>query len=214
MDAIEYQLFKRILKGENEQLDFKFSIADGPKIARTISAFANTKGGSILVGVKDNKKIVGIRSEEDLYYTQKITSEFCRPPVSVETILYDLEGKEVLEIVVPSLIDKQLTLAPNENNEFIAYLRYEDSNHPAGAIFERVWRRQQARGIQHIEFHAMHHTLLHFFEQHAEPLSLKEIIQHQTFSRSVVIRVLETLIVTGHVKFFLTREGMKYVFSK
>ncbi|MGB4134047.1 MAG: ATP-binding protein, partial [Tenuifilaceae bacterium] len=35
-----------ILQGEHQQLDFKHSISDSKKIARSLAAFANTDGGT------------------------------------------------------------------------------------------------------------------------------------------------------------------------
>ena len=43
-----------IAEGEHQQQDFKFEISDARKIAKTLSAFANTDGGRLLIGVKDN----------------------------------------------------------------------------------------------------------------------------------------------------------------
>ena len=45
---MESYLKKLIAEGENQQLDFKYCISDSRKIARTLSAFANTDGGRIL----------------------------------------------------------------------------------------------------------------------------------------------------------------------
>ena len=56
-----------IAEGEHQQQDFKFEISDARKIAKTLSAFANTDGGRLLIGVKDNGKIAGVRSEEEKY---------------------------------------------------------------------------------------------------------------------------------------------------
>ena len=58
-------ILELIEEGEHEMQDFKFSISDSRKIARSISAFANHSGGRLLVGVKDNGNIAGIRSEDD-----------------------------------------------------------------------------------------------------------------------------------------------------
>ncbi|MDE6086648.1 MAG: ATP-binding protein, partial [Muribaculaceae bacterium] len=58
-------------QGEHEHQDFKFLISDARKIARSISAFANNDGGRLLVGVKDNGVIAGVRSEEDLYMIEQ-----------------------------------------------------------------------------------------------------------------------------------------------
>ena len=63
------ELQHRILKGEGVQLDFKHSITDKQKIAWTLCAFANTKGGSLLIGVKDNGKVKGVNPEEGSYQT-------------------------------------------------------------------------------------------------------------------------------------------------
>ena len=52
---------KLIKQGEHQTLEFKFRIDDSRKIARTLSAFSNTQGGTILVGIKDNGAIAGIR---------------------------------------------------------------------------------------------------------------------------------------------------------
>lgn len=57
----------RIAEGEHQQQDFKFEISDARKIAKSLSAFSNTDGGRLLVGVKDNGKIAGVRSEEEIY---------------------------------------------------------------------------------------------------------------------------------------------------
>ena len=45
-----------IAEGEHVHQDFKFAISDARKIAKSLSAFANTEGGRLLVGVKDNGK--------------------------------------------------------------------------------------------------------------------------------------------------------------
>ncbi|MDP4292685.1 MAG: ATP-binding protein [Bacteroidota bacterium] len=61
---------KLIEQGEHQQQDFKFEISDARKIARSLAAFANTDGGRLLVGVKDNGAIAGVRSNEEFYMVE------------------------------------------------------------------------------------------------------------------------------------------------
>ena len=60
-----------IAEGEHQQQDFKFEISDARKIAKTLSAFSNTDGGRLLIGVKDNGKIAGVRSDEEQYMKKR-----------------------------------------------------------------------------------------------------------------------------------------------
>ena len=70
-----------VAEGEHCHQDFKFEISDARKIARSLSAFANTEGGRLLVGVKDNGKIAGIRSEEEIYMIEAAANMYCQPKV-------------------------------------------------------------------------------------------------------------------------------------
>ena len=54
------------------------------KIARSLSAFANHSGGSLLIGVKDNGAIAGVRNEEDIYVVEQAAELYCRPAQHLE----------------------------------------------------------------------------------------------------------------------------------
>ena len=75
----KYYIARLIEEGEHEHQDFKFAISDARKIARSISAFANNDGGRLLVGVKDNGVIAGIRNEEDIYVVEQAAGVYCSP---------------------------------------------------------------------------------------------------------------------------------------
>ena len=52
------KLLHIISQGESEQTEFKENFSK--QVIETIVAFANTKGGNIFIGIKDNKQICGI----------------------------------------------------------------------------------------------------------------------------------------------------------
>ena len=72
-----------IAEGEHDRQDFKYTISDARKIARSLSAFANHRGGRLLIGVKDNGTVAGVRSEEDIYMIETAAQIYCRPEPSV-----------------------------------------------------------------------------------------------------------------------------------
>ena len=43
-----------IKEGEHQQQDFKYRVSDACKLAKSVSAFANTDGGRLLIGVRDD----------------------------------------------------------------------------------------------------------------------------------------------------------------
>ena len=60
------QLLKLIEEGENLRIEFKQIFSNHEKIAKEIIAFANTEGGTIIFGVNDNGKILGVESEKEI----------------------------------------------------------------------------------------------------------------------------------------------------
>src|SRR5690554_1430054 len=74
-----------IREGEHQTQDFKFRVDDSKKIARTLAAFANTDGGRLLIGVKDNGKVVGVNPEEEFHVIQGAASLYCKPELTVKT---------------------------------------------------------------------------------------------------------------------------------
>lgn len=79
-----------IEQGEHQQLDFKFEVSDSKKIARTLSAFANTDGGRLLIGVKDNGAISGVRSEEEYYMIEAASKMYTHPEVPFTAKRWDV----------------------------------------------------------------------------------------------------------------------------
>ena len=54
------QLIKNLIKqGESGQLEFK-EVVRKEEIAKTLCAFLNAEGGTLLIGVQDDGKIIGI----------------------------------------------------------------------------------------------------------------------------------------------------------
>ena len=86
MNSTKYnqEFVKKLIRSkEGKRLDFKQKITSKEKIAKTLSAFSNTEGGMILIGVSDKKRIVGIDPEEEKYMIESANEEFCSPLASL-----------------------------------------------------------------------------------------------------------------------------------
>ena len=131
-----------ISEGEHVHQDFKFEISDARKIAKSISAFANTEGGRLLVGVKDNGKIAGVRSEEEIYMIEAAAQRYCTPPVDLHTYIYKVEGKDVLEVVIDESPRKPVYALDAEERRW-AYVRIKDENILASPIHLNIWQHNR-----------------------------------------------------------------------
>ncbi|MDR3218769.1 MAG: ATP-binding protein [Dysgonamonadaceae bacterium] len=129
-----------IAQGEHQQLDFKFEISDSKKLARTLAAFANTDGGTLLIGVKDNGHIAGVRSEEEYYMIEAAAEMYCRPKVAFEAKEWNMEGKIVLEIKVKPSTEKPHK-SPDKNDAYKTYIRVDDENILAPEILNAAWTK-------------------------------------------------------------------------
>lgn len=148
-----------ILQGEHQQQDFKFEISDARKIAKSLSAFANTDGGRLLIGVKDNGKIAGVRSEEEAYMIESAANVYCSPEVRFSVTQHRVEGKVVLEVSIPEAENKPVC-AKNEENKLLAYVRIADENILASPIHLEVWKQKKGVKGKLIEYTEIEKKLL------------------------------------------------------
>ena len=131
-----------IEQGEHQQLDFKFEVSDSKKIARSLSAFANTDGGRLLIGVKDNGLISGVRSEEEDYMREAASKMYTRPEVPFIAKRWNVNGKVVLEIYI-SPSENRPHLAPDKEDRYRAYIRVADENILANEVIMRAWKKRK-----------------------------------------------------------------------
>lgn len=132
-----------ITEGEHQRQDFKFEISDARKIAKTLSAFANTNGGRLLIGVKDNGKIAGVRSEEEKYMIEAAAQLYCVPEVEYTLQTFIAEGRQVLVATIGEATHKPV-YAKDESGKPLAYLRIKDENILATPVHLRVWQQSDS----------------------------------------------------------------------
>lgn len=164
-----------IEEGEHEQQDFKFKISDARKIARSISAFANHSGGHLLIGVKDNGKVVGVESDEEIYMIEQAATMYCRPEQSVKYQSYRVEGKSVLKVdVLPA--EKLPVKAQDDDRNWKAYYRVADENILADALHVKVWQAMQNESPSFISYEEKEHLLIEYLKNQ-ESITLEEYMK-------------------------------------
>lgn len=154
-----------IEEGEHEQQDFKFAISDARKIARSISAFSNNSGGRLLIGVKDNGAVAGIRNEEDVYMIEAAAEMYCRPKVDVRMTAFKVDpGTVVLRVEIPKALRPPVRVV-EENNELRAYYRVKDENIVAHPLLLSAWMHYATDTGAFVAVDDNHRLLLEIIER-------------------------------------------------
>ncbi len=182
--AVSNYIQKLILQGEHQTQDFKYCISDSRKIARSLVAFANTDGGRLLIGVKDNGRIAGVRSDEEYYMVESAAKIYSRPEINFTTRQHSVDGKTVLEVIIePS--EQKPHFARDDEGKWWAYFRKDDENRLASKIMIEVWKRQKSREGILINYSDDEKILLDYLENN-EKISVSKYarIAHLSYKKA------------------------------
>jgi len=135
-----------VAEGEHSRQDFKFMISDARKIARSISAFANRDGGRLLIGVKDNGTLAGVRNEEDVYVVEQAAQIYCRPAQQVEFTAYSVDAATHIICASVARAPRRPVMVLEADGRRRAYYRIADENIAAHPLMVRAWRCRAGAG--------------------------------------------------------------------
>lgn len=136
-------VFKLIEQGEHQQQDFKTRIQDSKKISRTLSAFANSDGGRLLIGVKDNGSISGVDPQEEFHMIEAAAEMYCDPPISFTTQVWKANFRSVLQVDIEASANRPHFSLEDGNR--IAYMREKDQNFKVNGVMIKVWEHGKSR---------------------------------------------------------------------
>jgi len=205
-------LYKLIQEGEHQRQDFKYCINDSKKIAKSLVAFANTDGGRLLVGIKDNGKIVGIRTDEEFYMVEAAAKIYSNPPVSFSTQQWQIEGKTVLEIQIEASHTKP-HFAKDENGKWLAYLRVDDENFLAHKIQIDVWKRNNNPIGIHFTFSENEKFLIDYLQNNPS-LTFSKFMRQAHISRNKAEEILTNFVVMDVINMKTEKEGTLFSLNK
>ena len=154
-----------ISSGESETIEFKKSPSEWKEMIETVSAFSNTKGGTILVGIDDKGKVygtmIGKNTIEDL--TNKI--------------LTNTEPKIYPEISTASINDKKVILIKVEKFPYDVVLAF-------GRPFKRVGKSTVKMSKDEYKKHILeiHKKEIYFDGQILEEAKIEDVDENKAKS--------------------------------
>ncbi|MDR1471400.1 MAG: putative DNA binding domain-containing protein [Synergistaceae bacterium] len=125
------ELLELIANGENSGVEFKQDDIRPEQLAKEIVALANLKGGRILLGVDDEKNIVGItRANLSEWVADTVLGRYVHPVILpyYEEVLMD-GGKKIAVVAIGPGISKPYVV--RERDRETAYIRIGNVSRPA-----------------------------------------------------------------------------------
>ncbi len=205
-------LYKLIDEGEHQQQDFKYCINDSKKIAKSLVAFANTDGGRLLIGVKDNGKIAGIKSDEEFYMVEAAAKIYSNPKINFLTKQWQVSGKTVLEIQIEPSSEKP-HFAKDENGKWLAYIRSADENILAHTIQIAVWKKQKSKQGIYFSYSDNEKFLVDYLKNNLS-VSFSKFIRLAHISRKEAEEILSNFVIMEVVTINSTTAGTLFSLNK
>lgn len=200
MDDKRY-LLGLISEGEHQQQDFKYRVEDARKLAKSVSAFANTDGGRLLIGVRDDGHLSGVRSEEEIFMMHQAAYKYCKPEASIKFDTYHVDGRTIVIATVPPSERKPI-FAINENGEQRAYIRIADENIVASPVHLAIWREQLSERGAMVTYSPAMKKLLNAMasdhpDQQPQSFTLNQLVRRSRLPRPKVITLLARFVRFG-----------------
>jgi predicted HTH transcriptional regulator len=203
---------KLIFDGEGVTLDFKKTITSCEKIAKTLVAFANNKGGRLLVGVADDGTINGVKSEEEeKYMLTKAAQLFCKPPLEPVYEEVYIDDKVVLVAEIKES-DSKPHYALGEDKKWWVYIRVKDKSLLASKIVMDVLKRSNKDEGVFIEYSSKEKAILEYLENH-KTITSREYSKLLKLPRRRAQRILVNLVLSGIIRLHTTEKEEYYTAS-
>ena len=203
------ELLNLIEEGENIQVEFKRKFSTHDKIAREMIAFANTKGGYVLFGIDDDKKIVGVESEKETSELVKDAAlNYCEPPLEFLIEYREVDSKEIVIVNVPESIKKPHRLQDYKSElditNAVVTIRVNDKSVQASKEMIRILRAQSSKtSLKKYILGPTEKTVFEYLSK-VERISVKELsnlvnISERRASRTLV-KMLRANLLMIHTK--------------
>lgn len=205
MDA--ERLKELIAIGESSTIEFKRKVTTPDKIAKELCAFANTKGGILLIGIDDDRKVVGVDSEKSQIDIIEIACQFyLEPPILPQSIeIINFNKKEVIVVEVGESNRKPHTVEGIDEKgrkRRFAYIRIGEKSVIASREMRRLLSGLNANSKPiKIYIGEQEKKLFNYLDKH-EHITVKEFSKLVNISERRASAVLVKLVKVGVLQIY------------
>ncbi len=208
-EAQIFELRKLAAQGEGLQLEFKRKATHPEKIVREMIAFANTHGGTLLIGVDDNGTICGVKyPEEELMEIDSVLAK-CKPPlVFNERLLALKENRFIIRLDIPES-DRRPHFFSVDKEPAETYVRVKDMSIKASAEMQEIVRRTRKKKDIRFTYGEYENLLMKYLAEN-QTITLAQFRELTRLNRFKASRKLILLVLADVLKITATEKGDLY----
>ena len=209
------KILDMIENGEGLTVEFKQRFSSFEKMAKEMIAFANTRGGYILIGVDDDKSIYGIASEKsDIDLVKESAEKYCVPPVDYKIENIEINLKDILIIDIAESKTKPHRIQDYKNNfelnDAQVYVRINDKSVLAGKEMIKILQTQSSRAsLKNYIVGSQEKIVFEYLDKH-EKITVKELGKQANISDRRASRTLIKLVRANLLFIHLKDNGESY----
>ena len=132
-----------VLEGEGSNLEFKHRLPDSERIAREVTALANTHGGHLLVGVRDDGTLSGVKDpEEEMYVLHEALNQHCTPEIALKSEWIKISRtRTVIAIEIPLSTHRPHYVRVFSSKQSSVFVRFQDMSIEASREARKLMTR-------------------------------------------------------------------------
>ncbi len=204
---------KRLVRyGENLHVEFKRKAAHPEKVIKEVVAFANTEGGSLLVGVDDDGNIPGLKyADEEQYVLDKALKELCKPHVQydLEVIPVDHKRSVLHYTIKPSRKKPHYALESCGQKYGKAYFRVADKSIQASWELKEILKRSRRNNPPTLSIGEKEKAVLQALGD--ESKTLTDLVTLTGIGKRVISAILISFVVTNVLRIIPQEGGDLYI---
>ena len=202
-----------VAQGENQYLEFKRKVSEnGDKIVRELIAFANASGGTLLVGVGDDKTIPGVKYPEDESLAIQQALEKVQPGLHIEEMWIAVSNNRTVLQYVVRVSDKRPHFIIDDQGVREYFIRSEDKSIRASREMREIIKRRRRQ--KDIRFHYGEHE--HFLMQYLaanKTITLSEFVGFSGLKKFYASNKLILLVLANVLRIIPNERGDQFALA-
>jgi predicted HTH transcriptional regulator len=205
---MENYLESLIENGEGSQLEFIQNLEPENSIVTILCSFANTDGGSLLIGVKKNGKVVGTEPSESYSIITNLLYNQCQPNIPFEFTVHHFTYKIVIEIIVPK--NDEIFMCLDEQENWNSYIRLGKLTLKANSVLKKYIELQKGKKILSKENETEMQEVIQIVSNNPL-LSLTQLSKKTSIKRDKIESILALLIHQNKINFDYVDDSIVYL---